>query len=76
MSVLVGFRPDIDLLFRKHAISTERQARITVIQQNQAQQAKSSCNETRKDRLLTALFRDFTKFSTTVDMYRGVLSKF
>lgn len=26
--------------------------------------------------MLTSLYRDFTKFSTTVDVYRGLLSKF
>lgn len=57
-------------------MSKEKEARIKVIQLSQAQQVKSSCSETRKDRLLTALFRDRAKFCTIVDIYRGLLAKF
>ena len=61
---------------KKHNLATDAAARIKVIQLQQAKQSKSSCSETRKDRLLNALFRDFHKFSTTVNLYRGLLTKF
>lgn len=61
---------------QRHGVSEEAAARIKVIQLGQAKQAKSSANEFRKDRLLTALFKDFNKFQCVVELYKGLLEKF
>ena len=57
-------------------MSADIQARIEVIQKTQAAQQKSSCSESRKDRLLTALFQDADKFLATVNLYHGLLRIF
>lgn len=74
--VCVCFRNVVGDIQAKNGVSKDAAARIQVIQISQAKQAKSSCSVTRKDRLLTALFKDFEKFRVTVDLYRGILKKF
>lgn len=69
------FRAEVAAISTRHNVAEDAAARIKVIQMAQAQQAKSSCSESRKDRLLTALFKDLVKFQTTVNLYRGILSQ-
>lgn len=69
-------RAAMDVILQQHNVAEDAAARIRVIQIKQAEQARSSTSDNRKDRLLTAMFKDFTKFSTTVNLYRGLLTKF
>ena len=62
-------------MFEKYGVSEPAKARIEAIHNSQAKQRKSSTNECRKDRLLTALFHDFERFLTLVKVYRGLLEK-
>lgn len=68
-------RSTVKVILSKRGVSSPEAARITAIQTSQAKQAEPSCNEVRKDRLLTALFKDFRKFSLRVNLYRGLLVK-
>ncbi|KAK7088119.1 hypothetical protein V1264_022079 [Littorina saxatilis] len=69
------YRPVINRILESHAVSSSAAARIRVIQIAQAKQSKTSSNLSRKDRILTGLFKDYTQFQATVDLYRGLLKK-
>ena len=66
----------LNSIFEKHGAGPEAVARVKEIQTAQKKQAKTSTSESRKDRILTALFSSFGKFSLIVDIYRGVLPVF
>ena len=72
----VAYENCLSMCLNKHLITEEVKARISEMQQHLNQQAKSDANNSRKDRILKALFQDYLKFKCHINLYRGILPKF
>ncbi|KAJ8303063.1 hypothetical protein KUTeg_019459 [Tegillarca granosa] len=77
MAVFIEHISDrMEHIYKSHEVSESSQARISIIQEDQCKQSKSSCSESRKDNIISELFRHRTKLHFMLNVYRGILETF
>ncbi|KAK7504234.1 hypothetical protein BaRGS_00004538 [Batillaria attramentaria] len=69
----ICYRPVIDEVLKRRDVGERERQRIRELQLMQGRQTHTSEGQTRKDVILTALFKDGEKFFTVVNLIRGGL---